>query len=184
MKGRSGVWSVLAILALAFFFAGASSAFAQAGATLAQLNGTVTDESGGVVAKAPISLVETSVNRAYSTVTNDSGYYVLPNLSPGQYDLKVTFTGFSNYTQKGIILTVGQTATINVVLKVQAKGEQVVVTGEAPIIEPTKTEISQVIDTKQIAELPISSRLFTDFALLTPGVATGRTSLQSTITEF
>ncbi len=184
MKGRSGVWSVLAILAIAFFFAGASSAFAQAGATLAQLNGTVTDESGGVVAKAPISLVETSVNRAYSTVTNDSGYYVLPNLSPGQYDLKVTFTGFSNYTQKGIILTVGQTATINVVLKVQAKGEQVVVTGEAPIIEPTKTEISQVIDTKQIAELPISSRLFTDFALLTPGVATGRTSLQSTITEF
>jgi Carboxypeptidase regulatory-like domain/TonB dependent receptor len=184
MKGRLGVWSVVAILALAFFFAGASSAFAQAGATFAQLNGTVTDESGGVVAKAPISLVELSVNRTYTAMTNDSGYYVVPNLTPGRYDLKVTFTGFANYEQTGIVLTVGQTATINVVLKVKAQGEQIVVTGEAPVIEPTKTEISQVIDTKQIADLPISSRQFTDFALLTPGVATGRTSLQSTITEF
>ncbi|MGC2725113.1 MAG: TonB-dependent receptor, partial [Candidatus Acidiferrales bacterium] len=53
-----------------------------------------------------------------------------------------------------------------------------------PLIEPTKTEISQVINRQQIQDLPISTRQFTDFALLTAGVATGRTSLQSTITEF
>ena len=57
------------------------------------------------------------------------------------------------------------------------------VTTETPPVEPTRTEISQVINSNQIESLPISGRLFTDFALLTPGVTTGRTSLQSTITE-
>ena len=150
----------------------------------AQLNGTVHDESGGAVAKATVSLREMDTNRAYTTTTNDSGFYVLPNLAPGRYELKASFTGFSNYTQTGVALTVGQIATVDVTLKVATKGEQVMVTGEAPVIEPSRTEVSQVIDTKQIDSLPISGRLFTDFALLTPGVATGRTSLQSTITEF
>ena len=174
--------TLLAILVLAFCFISVHPAAAQI--TVAQLNGTVHDESGGAVGKATVSLREMDTNRVYTTVTNDSGFYVLPNLAPGRYELKVSFTGFSNYTQTGFVLTVGQSATVDVVLKVATKGEQVVVTGEAPVIEPSRTEVSQVIDTKQIDSLPISGRLFTDFALLTPGVATGRTSLQSTITEF
>src|SRR4029079_16418038 len=58
------------------------------------------------------------------------------------------------------------------------------VTAAAPAIEVTRTELSNVIETRQIANLPISGRLFTDFALLTPNVSTGRTSVGSTITEF
>ena len=108
----------------------------------------------------------------------------MANLTPGHYELKASFTGFANYTQTGIVLTVGQAATINVALQVAAQGERVVVTTEVQTIEPTKTEISQVINTEQIASLPISGRLFTDFALLTPGVATSRTSLGTTFTEF
>jgi hypothetical protein len=81
--------------------------------------------------------------------------------------------------RKDIELSVGQSATIDVALQVATRGEEVVVTTETPVIEPTKTEISQVINTQEINSLPISGRLFTDFALLTPGVATGRTSLQS-----
>jgi outer membrane receptor protein involved in Fe transport len=174
--------TLLAILVLAISFGSVYPAAAQI--TVAQLNGTVHDESGGAVGKATVSLREMDTNRVYTTATNDSGFYVLPNLAPGRYELKVSFAGFSNYTQTGFVLTVGQSATVDVTLKVATKGEQVVVTGEAPVIEPSRTEVSQVIDTKQIDSLPISGRLFTDFALLTPGVATGRTSLQSTITEF
>jgi outer membrane receptor protein involved in Fe transport len=181
MKGRV---SLLAVLAFVVMLACALPVSAQVAASTAQLNGTVLDESGGAVNKAPVTLREMSTNQQYSTSTNESGYYVIPNIVPGRYELKVSFTGFATYTQSGIVLTVGQTATINVTLKVQARGEQVVVTTETPIIEPSRTEISQVIDTQQITDLPISGRLFTDFALLTPGVATGRTSLQSTITEF
>src|SRR5216684_5705719 len=86
-------------------------------------------------------------------------------------------------TQTGIVLTVGQVATIDIVVKVAASSEKVIVTTETPPVEPTRTEVSQVISTSQIESLPISGRLFTDFVLLTPGVTTGRTSLQSTFTE-
>ncbi|MFZ0636728.1 MAG: TonB-dependent receptor [Candidatus Acidiferrales bacterium] len=181
MNARSGL---RAILSVAILVVCSNFAFAQVGAISAQLNGTVKDESGGTVARASISLREMDTNRVYTTLSNDAGFYVLPNVPPGRYELKVAFKGFSGFTETGIPLSVGQTATIDVILKVQAVGEQVVVTSEAPVIEPTRTEVSQVIDTKQIDSLPISGRLFTDFALLTPGVATGRTSLQSTITEF
>jgi outer membrane receptor protein involved in Fe transport len=71
-----------------------------------------------------------------------------------------------------------------VALEVAGKGETVVVTTEAPTIEPTRSEISQVVETQQVESLPTSSRVFTDFALLTPGVATSRTSLGTTFTEF
>ena len=81
------------------------------------------------------------------------------------------------------MLSVGQTATVDVTLKVASVSEVINVTTEAPPVEPTRTEISQVIDTVQIQELPTNGRRFVDFALLTPGVATGRTSLQSTFTE-
>src|SRR5713226_8793536 len=174
-------WSALIVVAILALQAPCVSAQVTG---FAQLNGTVRDESGGSVAKASVSLREMDTNRGYTATSNDSGYYALPSLPPGRYELKVSFTGFANYTQTGVALSVGQTASIDVTLKVASRGEQVTVTGEAPPIEPTKTEISQVIDSNQIGSLPISGRLFTDFALLTPGVATGRTSLQSTFTEF
>jgi outer membrane receptor protein involved in Fe transport len=181
MRRSLGVWAVLGIVILCGW---AKPAFSQAGASAAQLNGTVKDASGGSVAKASLTLRDVSTNRTYTAVSNDNGLYVIPNLPPGSYELTTEATGFSKSTQTGIVLTVGQVATIDVNVSVAQSAEKVVVTTETPPVEPTRTEISQVIDTKQIQDLPISGRLFTDFALLTPGVSTGRTSLQSTITEF
>ena len=105
-------------------------------------------------------------------------------MPPGTYDLTAEASGFSKFTQTGIVLTVGQTANADVSLKVASGEQNVVVTTETPVIETTKTEISQVVQPEQIQSLPISGRLFTDFALLTPGVATSRTSLGTTFTEF
>ena len=174
--------ALLAVLVLALLFVSATPAFAQI--TVAQLNGSVHDESGGIVKNATVTLRDTATNAIYRTTSNDSGLYVIPNLPPDTYELTVSYTGFATTIDKGIVLTVGQTATVDINLRVATQNEQVVVTTEVPPIEPTKTEISQVIDTQQIQDLPISGRQFTDFALLTAGVATGRTSLQSTITEF
>src|SRR5271155_662528 len=179
MKART---VLLAILAIAVLFFSAAPTWSQT--SVASLNGTVLDESGGTMGGVSISLREIDRNTMYSATSDQSGYYAIPNLPPGRYELKAEFKGFSKYTQTGTILSVGQTATVNITLKVEAHGEEVIVNTEAPTIEPTKTEISQVIDKKQTNDLPISGRLFTDSALLTAGVATGRTSLQSTITEF
>jgi Carboxypeptidase regulatory-like domain/TonB dependent receptor len=181
MSGRFGL---LGLLAIAIFFGCANSVFAQAGAATARLSGTVTDPSGAVIVKAEITVRNTDTNISYTATSNDSGFYTVPSLPPGNYELKTSYTGFAGYTQTGIILTVGQSATVDIALQLAAEGAKVVVTTEVPTIEPTKTEISQVVGTQQIQSLPISGRLFTDFALLTPGVATSRTSLGTTFTEF
>ena len=116
-------------------------------------------------------------------MSNDNGLFVLANLPPGQYELITEAPGFGRSTQTGIVLTVGQAASLDIIVKIAASTEKITVTTEVPPVEPTRTEVSAVITSNQIQSLPISGRLFTDFALLTPGVATGRTSLQSTITE-
>jgi len=161
-----------------------SQALAQATISFAQLSGTVQDVSGRVIVNATVTARQTDTNRTYTAQSNTVGYYFLPSLPPGAYELSAAYPGFAKYTQTGIQLSVGQTATVNITLKVATVGETVTVNTEVPPVETTRTEISQVIDTQQIQSLPISGRLFTDFALLTPGVAIGRTSLQSTFTEF
>ena len=158
-------------------------ALGQGTVSFAQLNGTVLDTSGRAVAGAAVTLRAVGTNQSHSAVCNTSGYYVVPSLPPGRYELAVQYAGFAKYVQQGIVLSVGQTATIDVTLKVAAAPEVVTVTTEAPPVETTRTEISQVIDTVQIEGLPTNGRQFVDFALLTPGVATGRTSIQSTFTE-
>ncbi len=160
-----------------------STSSAQAQVSLAQLNGTVRDQTGAVVPKATVTLKETNTGRVSSATSNQNGFYVVPDLIPGNYDLSVAATGFGTQNRNGLVLTVGQTATIDVALSVATVGEQVQVTGEVPVIEPSRSEVSQVIAERQIQDLPISGRLFTDFALLTPGVTTGRVSLQSTFTD-
>ena len=180
MRLRLGILAVLGMIILGGL---ALPSTAQVGGSAAQLNGAVRDESGGSVAKATITLRETETNRTYTAVSNENGLYVLASIPPGRYELTTEATGFAKSTQTGLVLTVGQAATIDVIVKIAASAEKVVVTTETPPVEPTRTEVSQVISTSQIESLPISGRLFTDFALLTPGVTTGRTSLQSTITE-
>lgn len=173
----------LSVVVLAIVLLTTLPAMSQVSIAQAQLNGTIHDPSGGVVPKVSLSLRDVDNNRVYSTTTNTSGYYMLANLQPGKYELTADYTGFSKYKQSGIVLTVGQAATIDITLKVAATTEEVDVTAEAPTIEPSRTEVSQVVATQQIQSLPISGRLFTDFALLSPGVTTGRIGLQSTFTD-
>src|ERR1700691_1072313 len=174
--------ALLAVLVVALLFACSGPAFSQI--SVAQLSGFVHDSSGGALKNATVTLRDTATDALYRTTSNDSGLYVIPNLPPDSYELTVAFPGFATTVEKGVVLTVGQTANMDVTLRVATQNEEVVVTTLVPPIEPTKTKITQVIDTQQIQDLPTSGRQFTDFALLTAGVATGRSSLQSTITEF
>src|SRR5215813_4928138 len=132
---------VLLVLLMVMF---ANHAFTQAVITVAQLNGTVRDTTGSVVANATVTLRNLDTNRTYTSMSDASGFYIVPNLPPGAYDLSVTFTGFAPFTQAGIQLRVGQTATLDVALSVQGGRETVEVISETPAIEPTRTEISNV----------------------------------------
>jgi len=173
----NGWWAVVLVILLV------PRGYGQASLSFAQLSGTVQDSSGRIVVGASVSVRNLGTNQTYAATTNTSGYYVVPNLPPGQYELAVQASGFAKSVQTGLNLTVGQTATIDVTVKIATVGESITVTTEAPPVESSRTEISQVIDTPEIQSLPVNGRQFVDFALLTPGVATGRTSIQSTFTE-
>jgi hypothetical protein len=171
-------------LRLLGIFALVLAAEAQVAAPFAQLNGSLRDTSGAALVKAGVGLLGLDTNHIYSTESGDDGFYLFSNLPSGHYQLSVDAPGFASYSQSGIVLSVGQKATIDLTLQIATHEVRIVVTQEAPPIEPSRTEVSQVIGSRQIEALPSLTRLFTDFVLLTPGVATGRTSLQSTITEF
>ncbi|HEY1271962.1 MAG TPA: carboxypeptidase-like regulatory domain-containing protein, partial [Terriglobales bacterium] len=103
----------------------AANAAGQATISSAQLNGTVLDTSGRAVVGAAIALRNLDTNQVYNAASNSSGFYVVPSLAPGRYELKVQNTGFATYVQTGISLTVGQTATVDVSLKVASTTEVV-----------------------------------------------------------
>ena len=103
-------------------------AFGQATISFAQLNGTILDTSGRTIAGASVTLRDLGTNLTYSGVSNSTGSYLVPNLPPAQYELTVQNSGFAKYVRTGIVLTVGQTATIDVTLKVATATEVMTVT--------------------------------------------------------
>ena len=135
-----------------------------------QISGTVTDPSGAVVANAAIKAVNTATGGQRDTSSNASGVYALPNLEPGAYDLTVTAAGFSSVKQH-ITLSVGQRLGSDIKLQVGATSTTVEVT-EAPVQVNTETQsLSNLIDSKQITELPSLSRNPYDFVATIPNVS-------------
>src|SRR5438552_18933791 len=134
----------------------ANSAFAQAVIAVAQLNGTVRDTSGSVVANAGVSLRNLDTNRTYTSTSDASGYYIVPNLPPGSYELNVTYTGFEPFFQSGIQLTVGQKATLDVKLTVQGRREVLDVPLQTPPIQPTRKDIRNVVENSLMTGLRIN----------------------------
>src|SRR2546426_4720200 len=129
MRGRSGLLSAITI---GILLGCVPHGYSQATTSFAQLNGTVQDANGAAIVKASIALRNLDTNQAYTGTSNEAGYYIVPNLPPGRYELTVTSTGFGKHTQTGMVLTVGQTATVNVTLKVTVE-ESISVTSETPL---------------------------------------------------
>jgi outer membrane receptor protein involved in Fe transport len=146
-------------------------AFGQSAAGLAGISGVVRDPSGASVPKAKVVISRQDQGDLRSLETNDDGVFSAPALSPGPgYKVTVTAPGFAEYTAEGLTLQVGQNMSLDVSLVVGSSATKVDVTGAAELINDTKTDVSQVIDTQQIEQLPINGRRVDNFVLLTPGV--------------
>lgn len=169
------VFAVLAILALAFFQA--SSAYGQA--VNATLSGKVVDSSGGSIGKAAVTATNTGTGFARSVQASDAGEYTIPALLAGEYSVSVTFTGFGKQT-KTITLQVGQAAELDFTLTPGSVEQKVEVEATSELAEPTRTQVSTVIQERQIENLPVNGREFINFALLSPAVQIGDTTSGST----
>jgi hypothetical protein len=149
------------------------------------LNVTVNDQSGGSVAGTNLTLKNTATGAERTALTGEGGLAVIPSVPAGNYNLTATHAGFSARTV-AVQLAVGQIASLTVALGVSAKAEVIEVTETAQSVDTEKAEVSQVIDTSKIRDLPISGRDFIDFVLLTPSVSVGRSTAvgaQSPFTE-
>src|SRR5262245_64919814 len=101
----------------------------------ATLNGAVTDPNGAVVSGAELTLTNTATNFEAKFTTNERGEYTFRNLTPGTYDLKVSKSGFQNYVQKGIILTINAVGRADVTLQIGAQTDTVTIQGDTTLID-------------------------------------------------
>src|SRR5215471_545538 len=148
-----------------------SSVLAQSAAGLAGISGVVRDPSGSTVPNAKVVVSNTATGVARDLTTNEAGLFTAPALTPGAgYKIAVTTAGFAPYELADVALQVGQNLDLNIKLSVATANVSVEVSAAAPLVEDTKTSVSQVIDNKQIDELPINGRRVDSFVLLTPGV--------------
>src|SRR5579864_3513022 len=156
---------LLLIAALAF-----SSSAVQAQLSAASLNGVVRDPQGAVIDNAKVLLRNADTGFERTTSTNDSGAYVILDINPGRYTLKVSVPGFSTKEVTAFQLAVNQTATIDVSLAVGAASEVVSVEATAEQLQASSAELGTVIATKEVNDLPLNGRNFTQLLSLTPGV--------------
>ena len=169
------------LILLIVFVAACFGRYASAQNTNARLTGTITDSSGAAVPHVRVTAQNTGTNLMQTVESNDTGSYSFPALPPGQYSLSVDAPGFAKYVQKGVTLTVGQPATLDIGLKIGGAQDTVTVTGGVELINTTTAEIGQVMNEESIKDLPLNGRDPSSLVNLAPGVTNELISQASTL---
>ena len=146
------------------------------------ISGTVTDKSGAAIAAADVVINSTTGSLTRTTASNADGAYVVAGLPGGTYDIAVTARGFQKYTAHGVVLDVAQKIRVDVQLTVGSVSEEVVVTGESVAqVETTSSALSATVTGKQISELELNGRNFTQLVNLSPGVVSQTNQDEGTV---
>src|ERR1700724_2266418 len=124
--------------------------------TGATMTGTVNDASGVVIPNAQLSIHNVATGEVRAVTTDTAGFYTVPNLLPGRFEITVTSPGFSTEVRSGITLTVGAQQVLNITLNVGQVSEKVQVTGEAPVVQLATSDISGIVGQTTVVELPLN----------------------------
>ena len=154
-----------------FLFFAIDPALAQSQATTATIRGLVTDEGSAVLAGAEILVKNIDTGLEKVVMTNGSGNYVIPLLPLGKYTITAQASGFGRLIREGVELTIGQTVTVDISLKVASTNEVVEVNAQASVVEVARSDKNTLIDERSVGNLPINGRDFSSFVRLTPGVS-------------
>jgi outer membrane receptor protein involved in Fe transport len=134
------------------------------------IRGTVSDPSGAVVQAATVTAKQTETGLTRTAVTDRQGEYVLVELPIGHYQLEVRAKGFQKHLQQGISLDVNETATVSIHLRVGAETLQVEVSADAALVQSTVSSLGETVMEREILDLPLDGRNFSQLGLLQPGV--------------
>ncbi|HKR96069.1 MAG TPA: carboxypeptidase-like regulatory domain-containing protein, partial [Candidatus Angelobacter sp.] len=135
------------------------------------IRGTVTDPSGAVVSNAVVTATDVDKGVKHTISSDNDGQFHFSGLPPATYTVGVTKTGFQPAIAKNVVVTIGQTNTLNFPLKVSQVSEQVEVTTEVPVVETERGSQANVVSDQYIRDLPINRRDYLTFTLLAPGVS-------------
>jgi hypothetical protein len=140
------------------------------GLQLGQISGVVTDQSGGAVAGATVSVVDVARGVTRPLTTDAAGLYSAPGLTAGTYTVRVEAAGFKVLERQNVILGNGDEARVDVTLQPGATNQTVTVTESLPVMNTTNTVLASTLETQQIEDLPINGRLYTHLLDYNPGI--------------
>ena len=166
---RTGRGGCLAALTLAGLLGIAALAAAQNVGGI--ISGTVRDAQGGVLPGVSLTLRNVDSGAVRTAVTEANGTYRLPGLPPGRYALAAELQGFANVDVPELTITIGLELQRDLTMSVQGLQETLTVTGEAPVVEVTQTQVAAVVTQEQIEMLPVANRMPISLALLLPGTS-------------
>jgi Carboxypeptidase regulatory-like domain/TonB dependent receptor len=146
-------------------------ALAQGVGTSGEITGTVTDPSGAILQKAIVNVVETQTGLKRTVVTNSTGQFRAPGLSPATYDVGAELPGFATEIRRGVTVAIGQTVISDFSMKPSQVATVVEVTDQPPVVETERGSQADRITQQYITDLPIDRRDYLTFTLLAPGVS-------------
>ena len=168
MSGDFWRASLLALSSLALLAPVTSRARAQT--NTGEIQGVVKDAQGGVLPGAIVAAVRFESGLRVERVADGVGRFFLPALPGGIYDLSIALHGFKLLTQRGIVVSAGQTIDLPVTLQIGQLTDAVTVTGVTPFLQKANAEVSDIIDNRQVVQLPLNGRQFLQLAQLSDGV--------------
>ncbi len=170
-QGCSGRWAIVAsLLAVVLFLALPVSAQAPVGTIL----GTVKDTSGAVISGATVTIRNTDTGQTRTLTTGSDGAYRANAMPIGNYEVRVEQSGFQTQVRSGLTLNVTEEIVVNAELKVGTTSQEVMVTGEAPLVNTTSSVLGGLVNNNKIENLPLNGRNYADLALMQAGIAEDR----------
>jgi hypothetical protein len=136
-----------------------------------EISGFVKDSTGGVLPGATVTATQVGTQLARTTVTNEQGYYVLPEVPIGEYQVVAELQGFKRFVETGVIVRVNSKVTANATLELGSVEEQVTVQAEVALVEISTGEIGRLVTGEQARTLQLNGRNFSQLLWLNPGVS-------------
>ena len=134
------------------------------------ISGTVTDPSGGAIANATVQVTNTATQVVRTVTTNAQGRYSVPELIVGTYDVRVAATGFQSSVQANVPLSVGAERVVDITMKIGEAQQTVTVEAQAAQVDTASSAVSTLVETKQVQDLPLNGRNYTQLITLAPGI--------------
>ena len=150
--------------------------------TTGSITGTVFDRSGAIIQNVAITITQKDTGQVRHEYTDSQGRYHAPDLPVGDYEVKSVYEGFQSVVRSGILITIGRNAVVDIVMQLGAMAESVMVSADAGLVDTSSSQLTGLVQTQQIENLPLNGRDYSSLVLLTSGTRASPVGTGSAVT--